>query len=323
MSPSNKRSSYVVENPNTQERPSRKKCVERETSKITESSNDKLWIGLENFVFDWLINADRIVSQVEYSSLVDLRGLFLDLVAQLLGALSFSSVTEHFFMELDTRRIDTSRARSETLSVINGMRYLKLGVKTEGGLNASVSFMAKANPLNRAPHKRKSELRHALCNMLSKILAPLADGGKGDWPPPGVHPTLNMWYEAVARIRVQFMHWIDKQSKYIAVAYPLVTLLLCLRDPIVLFNNFGPHMEQMYKHLWEEGLRPLLQLKCKVMNDQPQEEGPRPLLQLRRKVINYQPQVRTSDLKKCHWPFPSNHDMQVQDYRTLFIWLGT
>lgn len=40
----------------------------------------------------------------------------------------FSSVTERFFMELNTRRIDTNVARSETLSIINGMRYLKLGV---------------------------------------------------------------------------------------------------------------------------------------------------------------------------------------------------
>ena len=178
-----------------------------------EGLTEKLWSGLENFVFDWLINADRVVSQVEYPSLVDLRGLLLDLVAQLLGALSrirFSSVTERFFMELNTRRIDTSSARSETLSIINGMRYLKLGVKTEGGLNASASFVAKANPLNRAPHKRKSELHHALCNMLSNILAPLADGGKSQWPPSGVEPALTLWYEAVGRIRVQLMHWMDK-----------------------------------------------------------------------------------------------------------------
>lgn len=31
-------------------------------------------------------------------------------------------------MELNTRRIDTNVARSEALSIINGMRYLKLGV---------------------------------------------------------------------------------------------------------------------------------------------------------------------------------------------------
>ncbi|XP_057768557.1 uncharacterized protein LOC130988663 isoform X2 [Salvia miltiorrhiza] len=229
-----------------------------------EGLTEKLWIGLENFVFDWLINADRVVSQVEYPSLVDLRGLLLDLVAQLLGALSrirFSSVTERFFMELNTRRIDTSVARSETLSIINGMRYLKLGVKTEGGLNASASFVAKANPLNRAPHKRKSELHHALCNMLSNILAPLADGGKGQWPPTGVEPALTFWYDAVARIRGQLMHWMDKQSKHIAVGYPLVTLLLCLGDPNVFLGNFGPHMEQLYKHLRDKNHR-FMALDC-------------------------------------------------------------
>ncbi|KFK23568.1 hypothetical protein AALP_AAs63131U000100 [Arabis alpina] len=103
-------------------------------------------------------------------------------------------------MELNTRRIDTSGARSETLSIINGnygMRYLKLGVKSEGGLNASASFVAKANPLNRAPHKRKSELHHALCNMLSNILAPLFDGGQSQWPPSVAEPALTLWYEAV------------------------------------------------------------------------------------------------------------------------------
>lgn len=97
-------------------------------------------------------------------------------------------------------------------------------MKTEGGLNASASFVAKANPLNRAPHKRKSELHHALCNMLSNILAPLADGGKGQWPPSGVEPALTVWYEAVARIRVQLMHWMDKQSKHISVRRPPINL---------------------------------------------------------------------------------------------------
>ena len=91
-------------------------------------------------------------------------------------------------------------------------------VKTEGQLNASASFVAKANPLNRVPHKRKSELHHALCNMLSSILAPLAEGGKNHWPPLGVDPALTLWYEAVARIRGHLMHWMEKQSKHIAVS---------------------------------------------------------------------------------------------------------
>nr|ABD96932.1 hypothetical protein [Tarenaya spinosa] len=229
-----------------------------------EGLTEKLWSGLENFVFDWLINADRVVSQVEYPSLVDLRSLLLDLVAQLLGALSrirFSSVTERFFMELNTRRIDTSVARSETLSIINGMRYLKLGVKTEGGLNASASFVAKANPLNRAPHKRKSELHHSMSNMLSNILAPLADGGKSQWPPSISEPALTLWYEAVGRIRVQLIHWMEKQSKHISVGYPLVTLLLCLGDPLIFYHNLSSHMEQLYKLLRDKNHR-FMALDC-------------------------------------------------------------
>ncbi|XP_078160934.1 ARM repeat superfamily protein isoform X3 [Carex rostrata] len=223
-----------------------------------EGITERLWSGLENFVFDWLINADRIVSQVEYPSLVDLRGLLLDLVAQLLGALSrirFSSVTERFFLELSARGLETNFLRSQSLSIINGMRYLKLGVKTEGGLNASASFVAKANPLNRSPNKRKSELQHALCVMLSSILAPLAEGGKNSWPPVGVDPALSLWYDAVGRIRGQLIHWIDKQSKHIPDGFPLVTLLLCLGDPQTFNSNFGQHMELLYKHLKDKNHR--------------------------------------------------------------------
>ncbi|GAB2280029.1 hypothetical protein Dimus_014667 [Dionaea muscipula] len=253
-------------------------CIRTVECCSQEGLTEKLWSGLEDFVFDWLINADRAVSQVDYPSLVDLRGLLLDHVAQLLGALSrvrFSSVTERFFMELNTRGFDTSVGRSETLSIINGMRYLKLGVNTEGGLNASASFVAKANPANRSPFKRKSELHHALCNMLSNILAPLADGGKNQWPPSGVEPALILWYEAVARIRLQLLQWMDKQSKHIAVSakgmekkeqkfkvgYPLVTLLLCLGEPQTFQANFGSHMEQLYKLLRDKNQR-FMALDC-------------------------------------------------------------
>lgn len=61
--------------------------------------------------------------------------------------------------------------------------------------------------------------------MLSNILAPLADGGKGQWPPSGVEPALTFWYEALARIRGQLMHWMDKQSKHIAVSEAQMPIL--------------------------------------------------------------------------------------------------
>lgn len=91
-------------------------------------------------------------------------------------------------------------------------------VNTVGGLNASTSFVAKANPLVRVPAKKKTELHHAMCSMLSSILAPLADGSKGSWPPTGADQALTLWYNAVLRIRNQLTLWMDKQSKHIIVS---------------------------------------------------------------------------------------------------------
>lgn len=54
--------------------------------------------------------------------------------------------------------------------------------------------------------------------MLSNILAPLADGGKSQWPPTGVEAALSLWYDAVGRIRLQLIPWMEKQSKHIAVS---------------------------------------------------------------------------------------------------------
>ena len=58
---------------------------------VSESRPAKIYMidtRKANLVKFWVLLCCRVVSQVEYPSLVDLRGLLLDLVAQLLGALS-------------------------------------------------------------------------------------------------------------------------------------------------------------------------------------------------------------------------------------------
>nr|GFB33807.1 elongation factor Ts, mitochondrial [Tanacetum cinerariifolium] len=54
-------------------------------------------------------------------------------VVNLQFSIKAKTITNHFFMELNTRQIDTSGARSETLNIINGIRYLKLGVEDGNG----------------------------------------------------------------------------------------------------------------------------------------------------------------------------------------------
>eukprot|EP00850_Spirogloea_muscicola_P018806 SM000176S03137 [mRNA] locus=s176:102016:119238:- [translate_table: standard] len=267
---------------------------------------ESLWLGLEEFVFDWLINADRrdtsplLVSQAEYSSLVDLRSFLLDHVAQLLGALAvtrFDSVTTRFLSELDARacdgvperlgglsgmmrqipvvevfttailqelsgkRLDLQATRSELLSIIHGMRYLRLPVETREELLASRNFVVKANPLMRVPSKRKTELQHALCAMLTAILAPLADR----WPPPGISSTptssksedapLVVWHEAVSFMRFQLSQWIERSTKHLLVGYPLIALLLCLGDYATFDRFFTSTLDSLYKLLKEKTYR--------------------------------------------------------------------
>lgn len=91
-------------------------------------------------------------------------------------------------------------------------------VTTAAGLNAATSFISKANPLDGTPTKKKTELHHALCNMLSSILAPLAECKKGAWPPSGSDHALSLWYDALRRMRAQLTQWMDKQNKHYIVS---------------------------------------------------------------------------------------------------------
>lgn len=84
------------------------------------------------FETDWWNNtflpADFGILCLRSCSLLPPTSSLLEMTSLFRIQYRFSSVTERFFMELNTRRVDTSVARSETLSIINGMRYLKLGV---------------------------------------------------------------------------------------------------------------------------------------------------------------------------------------------------
>lgn len=97
-------------------------------------------------------------------------------------------------------------------------------VTTAAGLNAATSFISKANPLDGTPTKKKTELHHALCNMLSSILVPLAECRKGAWPPNGGDQALSLWYDAVLRMRLQLTQWMDKQSKHVIVSEQVFAL---------------------------------------------------------------------------------------------------
>jgi hypothetical protein len=64
---------------------------------------------------------------------------------------------------------------------------------------------------------------------------------------------LSLWYDAVARIRVQLMYWMDKQSKHVAVSWwnktsYILSICICMNSIyqlyllvwLLLFSSEGP-----------------------------------------------------------------------------------
>eukprot|EP00897_Mesotaenium_endlicherianum_P002114 jgi/Mesen1/1930/ME000146S01025 len=272
--------------------------------------SETLWVGLEDFVFDWLICVDRLVpATAEPSAPYELRCLLLDSVAQLAGALSstrFQTITARFFNELDARvsetvgggrgeslaglmhhipvvdvftrgaerilaelngrRVEAHSSRGELLNIIHGMRFLRLKMSTAIDVLATRAFLVKANPLNKSPSKKKTELQHALCQMLTGILTPLADDSGGDkWPPKGVGDSIVSWNATVLQLRSQLTVWVekqstlslqmDKQSKHMQVAYPLITLLMCIGDQMSFERSFAQFLDTLCKLLREKSSR--------------------------------------------------------------------
>lgn len=121
-------------------------------------------------------------------------------------------------------------------------------VSSAGSLNASTSFLLKANPLTWTPSKKRTELHHALCGLLTAVLVPLV-AVRGRWPPRHVDEALRLWHEAVLKLRTQLSGWVDKHSKHIMVGYPLVTVLLCVGDPALFTTQLAPYLEALFKVL--------------------------------------------------------------------------
>jgi hypothetical protein len=89
-------------------------------------------------------------------------------------------------------------------------------VSSASTLNASTSFLLKANPLSWTPSKKRTELHHALCTLLTNVVVPLVET-RGRWPPRHVDEALRLWHEAVLKLRTQLSQWVDKHSKHIMV----------------------------------------------------------------------------------------------------------
>jgi len=211
---------------------------------------------LERLAFDWIINADNYVEQRQ-KEFVELKDRVVLAASKLLGALSFSSldsITERFLAELGSRiRAEaSSAARQEIYNLCHSLRFLRVNDSSPAQLKSSINFLENIFPLRHVANEKKSRLQHALCDILSSVLAPLADEQMSD---PGCFgsnydPALrSQWFSTITLLRKEILKWTTKQSKQIPAGYPLVTILTCIEEEGTLISSIDSLIECLHKQL--------------------------------------------------------------------------
>eukprot|EP00898_Chlorokybus_atmophyticus_P003403 jgi/Chlat1/4063/Chrsp26S04002 len=210
--------------------------------------------SLEDLCFDWILVPERHILHPEF---YEFRFGLVDLISRLLGALSrlrLPTIAKRFFNELDNRlRGEPNlKQRQDIFQLCSGLSHLQLTLAENQSLMTATAFLKAANPLARFQGlKKKSELQHAVCQMLTSILTPCLEAE------PVHDGASKAWFETVWSIRDQLEKWMFKQSKHLQAVYPLVTVLLCLCDSYSFHNLFRGFLENIYKLFKERTTRPL------------------------------------------------------------------
>ncbi|CAL8468215.1 g7754 [Coccomyxa elongata] len=221
--------------------------------------------AVEILVFDWVLHAEKFVDS-KHSELLKARERVTKLCAEIIGALSRTrlvAITNRFLKELDQRlRVDASSARQEILQMCEGMHYIRLSTSTDAEVSAATEFLNRMHPLRHVAPVRKSQVQHAICELLCAILKPNA---ADDYPrslADELDPkALSVWFSTVMNMRSEIASWTARASKHASVGYPLVTVLLCLEDTPTFLQFVDTLVDNLHRQLKDKLLRTLI-LEC-------------------------------------------------------------
>eukprot|EP00201_Polytomella_parva_P022062 CAMPEP_0175040278 /NCGR_PEP_ID=MMETSP0052_2-20121109/1162_1 /TAXON_ID=51329 ORGANISM="Polytomella parva, Strain SAG 63-3" /NCGR_SAMPLE_ID=MMETSP0052_2 /ASSEMBLY_ACC=CAM_ASM_000194 /LENGTH=460 /DNA_ID=CAMNT_0016302447 /DNA_START=21 /DNA_END=1400 /DNA_ORIENTATION=- len=214
--------------------------------------------NLQQAVFRWLINGEDLIP----NELTNLRTYVVDTSARLVGASSRINLLhslDHFIRLLNERvgpkrdaKEDPNTARIQSIRLAGGMRYVSLSFRDDAQLRAAASFLRRAHPLAHTAAARKSQLHHAICEMLTSTLAPLVRQDRPHaltlarrFSPAAAQE----WFSAVHALRADIYQWVVKHPKHIAAGYPLFTSLVCLSDDEAYAAGLDMTLEFLHKSM--------------------------------------------------------------------------
>jgi len=209
---------------------------------------------LENLGFDWVLNGEKYVDG-RTPDLVRLRDRVALGASQLLGklsAVSLDSITDRFLKELALRiRAEAnSPQRQELYTLCHGLRFLRLHGDTPTQLRSATNFLENVFPLKHVAPDKKSRLQQAIADMMTSVLAPLADDCNPETFGSNCDPALRkQWFATIALLRTELLRWTTKQAKQIGAGLPAVAVLTCIQEENALVASIDSFVELLHKQL--------------------------------------------------------------------------
>ncbi|KXZ50882.1 hypothetical protein GPECTOR_14g131 [Gonium pectorale] len=228
--------------------------------------------GLQKGCMGLLLMSDELLAP----ELLPLSRLMAGAAGRVLGAVSrrvaLAHVVEPFLRSL-AERVNAKKdpitggkpnydlLRSQIVRLAGGMRHVVLSFSSPEAVREAVSFLRRAHPLQHTAPVKKSQIHHALCDMLSCCLLPLVRSNAQQRAAEELGgQAMEDWYRAVMSMRADITSWMKQHAKHVNVGpvvggrraaggrgpgdwtrdgYPLATTLLCLSSD----QDFSDHSD--------------------------------------------------------------------------------
>jgi hypothetical protein len=181
-----------------------------------------------------------------------------------MSELSFRSVTERFFKELDRlqREYSTkSSANKDFLDskmelVIMGMRHFRFKTSPEDAFDQTCDFMQQLGRCFVSSHGQRT--KHAFCRIIERFLLPIAAHAGPELNAPKWRAFIDMISPKVSQMLLKPRHWLE--------AFPVAVGLCCVSPPEVFAQQWMQMVNTLQPKLKDRITRPTaLQAVCRLV----------------------------------------------------------
>ncbi|KAG0244404.1 Cell morphogenesis protein PAG1 [Actinomortierella wolfii] len=192
---------------------------------------DELGYRLEETVFNQLENVDPEFIQRSMN-----RTANMNVLVELMGSLSnvrFATVSDRFIAELEKynkfgAQVKDKDRENRMEMLIRGMRYLTLKIYPMDSLEESADFLQSCARFFKA--SRGIRIKHAYAELFVQLLTPVAKVAVAEVNHPSWSKTVEILYPKARKM--------SYKPRHSQVAFPLVTILLCVSKKDFFFRHF-------------------------------------------------------------------------------------